>query len=154
MPRHIEGNLIATGLRLAIITSRWNHFIGDRLVEGALDAIKRHGGDTDATDLVFVPGAFEIPIAAQKLAKSGKYDAVICLGTLIRGATPHFDYISAEATKGVAAASMETGVPLSYGIITADSLDQAIERAGTKAGNKGHEAALAAIEMANLFKQI
>jgi 6,7-dimethyl-8-ribityllumazine synthase len=154
MPRHIEGNLIATGLRLAIITSRWNHFIGDRLVEGALDAIKRHGGDADATDLVFVPGAFEIPIAAQKLAKSGKYDAVICLGTLIRGATPHFDYISAEATKGVAAASMETGVPLSYGIITADSLDQAIERAGTKAGNKGHEAALAAIEMANLFKQI
>jgi 6,7-dimethyl-8-ribityllumazine synthase len=154
MPRHIEGNLIATGLRLAIITSRWNHFIGDRLVEGALDAIKRHGGDADATDLVFVPGAFEIPIAAQKLAKSGKYDAVICLGTLIRGATPHFDYISAEATKGVAAASMESGVPLSYGIITADSLDQAIERAGTKAGNKGHEAALAAIEMANLFKQI
>jgi 6,7-dimethyl-8-ribityllumazine synthase len=154
MPRHLEGNLIATGLRLAIITSRWNHFIGDRLVEGALDAIKRHGGDPDAADLVFVPGAFEIPIAAQKLAKSGKYDAVICLGTLIRGATPHFDYIAAEATKGVAAASMETGVPLSYGIITADSLDQAIERAGTKAGNKGHEAALAAIEMANLFKQI
>ncbi|MBU6162208.1 MAG: 6,7-dimethyl-8-ribityllumazine synthase [Myxococcales bacterium] len=154
MPRHLEGNLIATGLRLAIITSRWNHFIGDRLVEGALDAIKRHGGDPDAADLVFVPGAFEIPIAAQKLAKSGKYDAVICLGTLIRGATPHFDYIAAEATKGVAAASMDTGVPLSYGIITADSLDQAIERAGTKAGNKGHEAALAAIEMANLFKQI
>ena len=154
MPRHLEGNLIATGLRLAIITSRWNHFIGDRLVEGALDAIKRHGGDPDAADLVFVPGAFEIPIAAQKLAKSGKYDAVICLGTLIRGATPHFDYIAAEATKGVAAESMDTGVPLSYGIITADSLDQAIERAGTKAGNKGHEAALAAIEMANLFKQI
>lgn len=154
MPRHIEGNLIATGLRLAIITSRWNHFIGDRLVEGALDAIKRHGGDPDAADLVFVPGAFEIPIAAQKLAKSGKYDAVICLGTLIRGATPHFDYLAAEATKGVAAASMDTGVPLSYGIITADSLDQAIERAGAKAGNKGHEAALAAIEMANLFKQI
>lgn len=154
MPRHVEGNLIATGLRLAIITSRWNHFIGDRLVEGALDAIKRHGGDPDAADLVFVPGAFEIPLAALKLAKSGKYDAVICLGTLIRGATPHFDYIAAEATKGVAAASMDTGVPLSYGIITADSLDQAIERAGTKAGNKGHEAALAAIEMANLFKQI
>ena len=154
MPRHVEGNLIATGLRLAIITSRWNHFIGDRLVEGALDAIKRHGGDPDAADLVFVPGAFEIPLAAVKLAKSGKYDAVICLGTLIRGATPHFDYIAAEATKGVAAASMDTGVPLSYGIITADSLDQAIERAGTKAGNKGHEAALAAIEMANLFKQI
>jgi 6,7-dimethyl-8-ribityllumazine synthase len=154
MPRHVEGNLIATGLRLAIITSRWNHFIGDRLVEGALDAIKRHGGDPDAADLVFVPGAFEIPLAALKLAKSGKYDAVICLGTLIRGATPHFDYLAAEATKGVAAASMDTGVPLSYGIITADSLDQAIERAGTKAGNKGHEAALAAIEMANLFKQI
>jgi 6,7-dimethyl-8-ribityllumazine synthase len=154
MPRHLEGNLLAEGLRLAIVTARWNHFIGDRLVEGALDAVRRHGGDTDGLDIAFVPGAFEIPMAARKLAASGRYDAIICLGTLIRGATPHFDYIASEATKGVAAASLDLGVPISYGIITADSLDQAIERAGTKAGNKGHEAALAAIEMANLYKQI
>jgi 6,7-dimethyl-8-ribityllumazine synthase len=154
MPRILEGNLLAQGLRLAIVTSRWNHFIGDRLVEGALDAIRRHGGSEEHIDVVYVPGAFELPLATQRLCQCGSYDAVIVLGTLIRGATPHFDYIASEATKGVAQASLATGVPCSYGIITADNLDQAIERAGTKAGNKGHEAAMAAIEMANLFRQL
>jgi 6,7-dimethyl-8-ribityllumazine synthase len=154
MPRVIEGHLIASNMRLAILTGRWNHFISDRLVEGALDAIHRHGGDLERVDVVHVPGAFEIPIALRRLATQGGYDAIICIGTLIRGATPHFDYISAEVTKGIAQVSMDTGVPCAYGILTCDTIDQAIERAGTKAGNKGHEAALAAIEMANLFRQI
>lgn len=154
MPRIIEGNLLATGLKIAIITSRWNHFIGDRLVEGSLDAIKRHGGDMDQVAIIHVPGCFELPMAALKVAKSGKYDAVIALGTLIRGSTPHFDHISAECTKGIAAASYDTGVPVSYGVLTCDTIEQAIERAGTKAGNKGHEAAMAAVEMANLFREL
>ena|SRR5690554_1874926 len=154
MPRIIEGNLVATGLKIAIITSRWNHFIGDRLVEGSLDAIKRLGGDTKDVSIVHVPGCFELPMAAKKVAESGKYDAVIALGTLIRGATPHFDYIASECTKGIASASLETGVPVSYGVLTCDTIEQAIERAGTKAGNKGHEAATAAIEMVNLYREL
>lgn len=154
MPRIIEGNLVASGLKIAIITSRWNHFIGDRLLEGSLDAIKRHGGDLDDVTIVHVPGCFEIPLAVQRVAKSGKYDAVVALGVLIRGSTPHFDYISAECTKGIASASMDTGVPISYGVLTCDTIEQAIERAGTKAGNKGHEAAMAAVEMANIFREL
>jgi len=154
MPRIIEGNLVATGLKIAIITSRWNHFIGDRLVEGSLDAITRLGGDTKDVSIVHVPGCFELPMAAKKVAESGKYDAVIALGTLIRGATPHFDYIASECTKGIASASLETGVPVSYGVLTCDTIEQAIERAGTKAGNKGHEAATAAIEMVNLYREL
>lgn len=154
MPRIIEGNLVSSDLKIAIITSRWNHFIGDRLLEGSLDAIKRHGGDLDDVTIVHVPGCFEIPLAVQRVAKSGKFDAVIALGVLIRGSTPHFDYISAECTKGIASASMETGVPISYGVLTCDTIEQAIERAGTKAGNKGHEAAMAAVEMANIFREL
>lgn len=154
MHRVIEGHLIAQGLRFAIVAGRWNHFIADRLVEGALDAINRHGGDVDELDLIYVPGAFEIPMAAKKAAARGRYDAIICIGTLIRGSTPHFDYIASEVTKGIAMVSLDSGVPISYGVLTCDTIDQAIERAGTKAGNKGHEAAMAAIEMANLFKRM
>jgi 6,7-dimethyl-8-ribityllumazine synthase len=154
MPRVLEGHLIAEGLRFAVVTSRWNHFITDRLLEGALDAIKRHGGDPDGTIVVPVPGAFEIPMAADKLARTGAFDAVICLGVLIRGATPHFDYIAGEVTKGTANSSLDTGVPISFGVLTCDTIEQAIERAGTKAGNKGHEATMAAIEMANLYRQL
>ena len=154
MPRIVEGNLVATGLKIAILTARWNHFIGDRLVEGAIDAIVRHGGDDDDITIVHVPGCFELPMAAKKLASSGKFDGVIALGTLIRGATPHFDYIAAEATKGIASAAIESGVPVSYGVLTCDTIEQAIERAGTKAGNKGHEAAMAAVEMANLYREL
>lgn len=154
MPRIIEGNLVATGLKIAIITARWNHFIGDRLVEGALDAIKRHGGDLDDVTIIHVPGCFELPMGAQKAASSGKFDAVVTLGTLIRGATPHFDYIAAEATKGIGVAALQSGVPVSYGVLTCDTIEQAIERAGTKAGNKGVEATMAAVEMANLYREL
>lgn len=154
MPRIIEGHLIAQGLRFAVVAGRWNHFIADRLLEGAIDAINRHGGDVDGLDVIYVPGSFEIPMAAQRAATSGRYDALICLGALIRGSTPHFDYISAEVTKGIASVSLQTGVPIAYGVLTCDTIDQAIERAGTKAGNKGHEAAMAAIEMANLFRRM
>ena len=154
MARTVEGNLLAEGLSFAIVTGRWNHFITDRLLEGALDAINRHGGDADGAIVVPVPGAFEIPMAAKKLAESGKFDAVICLGVVIRGATPHFDYISSEVTKGIANVSLDSGVPVSFGVLTTDTIDQAIERAGTKAGNKGHEAAMSAIEMANLHRAI
>ncbi|MFT6399823.1 MAG: 6,7-dimethyl-8-ribityllumazine synthase [Bradymonadia bacterium] len=154
MPRTIEGSLVATGLKFAVVVGRWNSFIAERMLEGSLDTINRHGGDTDAVDIVRVPGAFEIPFAAKKLADSGRYDAVICLGVLIRGSTPHFDYIASEATKGIATASMDSGVPVSFGVLTVDTIEQAIERAGTKAGNKGTEAAASAIEMANLYKSI
>jgi 6,7-dimethyl-8-ribityllumazine synthase len=152
MAQCIQGSLVATGLRLAIVTTRWNHFITDRLVEGALDTIERHGGDPAATVLIKVPGAFEIPLAVSQLAKSGKYDAIIAIGAVIRGSTPHFDYVASEATKGISQVSVATGVPIAFGVITADSIEQAIERAGTKMGNKGAEAALVAIEMANLGK--
>lgn len=152
MANCIQGSLVATGLRLAIVTTRWNHFITDRLVEGALDEIERHGGDASAATLIKVPGAFEIPLTVSKLAKSGKYDAIIAIGAVIRGSTPHFDYVAGEATKGISQVSVATGVPVAFGVITADSIEQAIERAGTKMGNKGAEAALVAIEMANLGK--
>ncbi len=152
MANCIQGSLVATGLRLAIVTTRWNHFITDRLVEGALDTIERHGGDANAATLIKVPGAFEIPLAVSQLAKSGKFDAIIAIGAVIRGSTPHFDYVAGEATKGISQVSVATGVPIAFGVITADSIEQAIERAGTKMGNKGAEAALVAIEMANLGK--
>lgn len=154
MPHTIEGQLVATGLKIAIVHSRWNHFINDRLLEGALDAIKRHGGNLDDVTVIHVPGCFELPMVAQKAATSGKYDAVVALGTLIRGATPHFDYIAAEATKGIANAAMTSGIPVAFGVLTCDTIEQAIERAGTKAGNKGVEATLAAVEMANLYKEL
>ena len=148
----MEGNLDATGLRFGIIVGRFNSFIGERLLEGALDALIRHGADDGQIDVARVPGAFEIPLAAKKLAESGKYDALICLGAVIRGSTPHFDYVASEVSKGVASVSLETGVPVAFGVLTTDSIEQAIERAGTKAGNKGFEAAVTAIETANLLK--
>jgi 6,7-dimethyl-8-ribityllumazine synthase len=149
-----EGKLIAEGLRFGIIVGRFNEFIGGKLLSGALDAISRHGGSDNDVDLAWVPGAFEIPIVAKKMAKSGKYDAIICLGAVIRGATPHFDMVAGEVTKGIALVGLETGLPVVFGILTTDSIEQAIERAGTKGGNKGFDAAVTAIEMANLLKQI
>ncbi len=154
MPKIVEGNLTAGGLRLAIVNSRFNSFITDRLQEGAMDAILRHGGSEDAVTVYRTPGAFEIPAVVRQVALSDNFDAVICLGAVIRGSTPHFDYIAGEVTKGIAAVQLEAKVPISYGVITPDTIEQAIERAGTKAGNKGFEAAVAAIEMANLYKQL
>jgi 6,7-dimethyl-8-ribityllumazine synthase len=152
MPKIIEGRLDAKGLKVGILVSRFNSFISDRLVDGAVDALLRHGADQDNLVVVRVPGAFEIPPAARKMAASGRYDALICLGAVIRGATPHFDYVSAEVSKGIAAVSMEAGIPVTFGVLTTDTLEQAIERAGSKAGNKGFDAAMAAIEMANLYQ--
>ncbi|MEE9171583.1 MAG: 6,7-dimethyl-8-ribityllumazine synthase [candidate division NC10 bacterium] len=154
MPRNLEGQLSALGFSFAIVVSRFNEFITTRLLEGALDALTRHGADPDKIDVVKVPGAFEIPVTAERLASSHRYDAVICLGAVIRGATSHFDYIAGEAAKGVAATALKTGVPTIFGVITTETIEQAIERAGTKLGNKGFEAALAAIEMAHLFAQL
>jgi len=152
MPKVFEGKIDAKGLKFGLVVSRFNDFINERLLEGALDALTRNGAGEKDLSIVKVPGAFEIPLAAKKMANSGTYDAVICLGCVIRGDTPHFEYISAEVAKGIAKVSLESGVPVSFGVITADNLEQAIERAGTKAGNKGWDAALAAIEMINLFK--
>ena len=152
MPKIIEGKIIAKGLRFGIVASRFNDFICGKLIEGALDALKRSGADEEEITLVRVPGAFEIPLAAKKLAKSGNFDAIICLGAVIRGSTPHFEYISSEVSKGIAQVTLETEMPVAFGIITADTIEQAIERAGTKSGNKGWDAAISAIEMANLFK--
>ena len=152
MPKVLEGKIDAKGLKFGLVVSRFNDFINDRLLGGALDALTRNGADEKNLSIVKVPGAFEIPLAAKKMANSGMYDAVICLGCVIRGATPHFEYISAEVSKGIAKVSLDSGVPVSFGVITVDNLEQAIERAGTKAGNKGWDAALAAIEMINLFK--
>ncbi|SPF42895.1 riboflavin synthase beta chain [Syntrophobacter sp. SbD1] len=152
--RVFEGKLLAKGLKFGIIVSRFNDFIGDRLLGGAIDALKRNGADEQNLDIFKVPGAFEIPLIAKKVAESGKYDAVICLGAVIRGGTPHFDYVAAEVSKGIAHVAMEAGVPISFGVLTTDTLEQAIERAGAKSGNKGWDAAFAAIEMANLVKQI
>jgi len=154
MPKIIEGRLDAKGLKIGILVSRFNSFISDRLVDGAVDALLRHGADQDNLVVVRVPGAFEIPPAARKMAASGRYDALICLGAVIRGATPHFDYVSAEVSKGIAAVSMEAGIPVTFGVLTTDTLEQAIERAGSKAGNKGFDAAMAAIEMANLYQSL
>ena len=153
-PRNVEGKLDASGLSFAVVASRFNHFVVDRLLEGALDALARHGADLGKVTIVRVPGSFEIPLVARRVAASRKHDAVICLGAVIRGGTPHFDFIAAEVTKGVAQASMETGVPIIYGVLTPDTLEQAIERAGTKAGNKGFDAAVSAIEMADLFRHL
>jgi 6,7-dimethyl-8-ribityllumazine synthase len=141
-------------MRFAIVASRFNDMITRRLLSGALDALARHGADEDQIDVAWVPGAFELPMVAQRLAESGRYDAVICVAAIIRGATPHFDYVAAEASKGIAKVGMDTGVPTIYGVITADSIEQAIERAGTKAGNRGVDAARSAIEMANLMKAL
>ncbi len=152
MPKFLEGKIDAKGLKFALVVSRYNDFINDRLLEGALDALTRNGAKAEDLSIAKVPGAFEIPLAAKKMADSGAYDAVVCLGCVIRGATPHFEYISSEVAKGIAKVSLESGVPVSFGVITADNLEQAIERAGTKAGNKGWDAALSAIEMINLFK--
>ncbi len=151
----IEGNLKLNGdERVAIINGRFNHIITDRLVEGAKDAFIRHGGDELNLDLILVPGAFEIPFALQKALNSNKYDAICCVGAVIRGATPHFDYISAEATKGIASAGMKAGLPVSNGVLTTDTIEQAIERAGSKAGNKGAEAMVTIIEMLDLYKEM
>jgi 6,7-dimethyl-8-ribityllumazine synthase len=154
MPDIVEGQLSAEGLRFAIIVSRFNDFISSRLMEGALDALRRHGATEEQVFLVKVPGAFEVPFVAKKLAKSGSYDAVICLGAVIRGATPHFDYVAAEVSKGIANVALESDVPVTFGVLTTDNLEQAIERAGSKSGNKGYEAAMAAIEIVNLLKKL
>lgn len=154
MPKVTEGKLEAKGIKVGIIVSRFNSFIGERLLEGAMDTLLRHGASDKDIHLVRVPGAFEIPLIAKRMAATAKYDALICLGAVIRGATPHFDYVSAEVSKGIAAASMDTGVPISFGVLTTDSIEQAVERAGTKAGNKGADAAVSAIEMVNLCKEL
>lgn len=150
----LEGKLLAEGQRVGIVAARFNEFITSKLLGGAEDAFIRHGGDASKLDLAWVPGAFEIPLVAKKMVESGKYDAVVCLGAVIRGATPHFDMVANEATKGVANVGLQTGVPVIFGVLTTDSIEQAVERAGTKAGNKGFEAMTTAIEMINLLKQI
>ncbi len=152
MPRTIQGKLDATGLRFGIVVSRFNSFIGDRLLTGALDALQRHGAVEDDITVAWVPGSFEVPLAAKKLALSKKYDSVLCLGALLRGDTPHFDYIAAEVTKGIAAVGLESGIPVIYGVLTCDTLEQAIDRAGLKSGNRGFEAAMSAMEMVQLMK--
>ena len=154
MPRIVEGRLSAEGFRFAIVVSRFNDFISSRLVEGAMDALKRHGADEEQISVVKVPGAFEIPLVAKKLAESDRFDALICLGAVIRGGTPHFDYVAAEVSKGIASVSLESKIPVTFGVLTTDNLEQAIERAGSKSGNKGYEAAVAAMELANLFKEL
>ena len=152
--KRIEGELQAEGLKFAIIVSRFNEFITGRLLEGAIDALIRHGAAEKNIDIIKVPGSFELPLVAKKAAQKKSYDAVICLGTIIRGATPHFDYVAAEASKGIATASMDTGVPIAFGVLTTDTIEQAIERAGSKSGNKGWDAAMVAIEMAQLLKKL
>ena len=150
----IEGQLIAKGMRFAIIASRFNEFISSKLMEGAIDALVRHDASKGDITVCWVPGAFEMPVVAKKLAVTGAYDAIICVGAVIRGATSHFDYVANEVSKGIASVSLDTGVPISFGVLTTDNIEQAIERAGTKAGNKGFESAMAAIEMVSLFKEI
>jgi 6,7-dimethyl-8-ribityllumazine synthase len=154
MPKVFSGNLVGKGKSFAIVVGRFNDFITKKLLEGALDSLARHDVADKDVSVYWVPGAFEIPSVARRLAESKKFDAVLCIGAVIRGATPHFEYVAAEAAKGVAQAAMATGLPVIFGVLTADTLEQAIERAGTKAGNKGAEAAMAAIEMANLFSEI
>ncbi|MET3209422.1 UNVERIFIED_CONTAM: 6,7-dimethyl-8-ribityllumazine synthase [Paenibacillus sp. PvR008] len=153
MARFLEGNLVSDGLKYGIVVGRFNEFITSKLLSGAIDALQRHGAQEDEIDVAWVPGAFEISLIAQKMAASGKYDAVITLGTVIRGSTSHYDVVCNEVAKGVAASSLKTGVPVIFGVVTTENIEQAIERAGTKAGNKGWDSALAAIEMANLGKQ-
>lgn len=154
MGKIFEGNLLGEGLKIGIVVARFNEFITGKLLSGAKDALGRHGVADEDIDVAWVPGSFEIPLAAQKMAVSKKYDAVICLGTVIRGATPHFEYIAAEVSKGVAKVGLDSNIPVLFGVITADTLEQAIERAGTKSGNKGFDAATGAIEMANLMRTI
>lgn len=149
-----QGRLSAGGFRFALVSSRWNDFLTGRLVEGALDALERLGADEGSVEHFRVPGSFEIPLVAQRVAQSGRFDAVVCLGTVIRGQTPHFEYVAGEVTKGVAQVGLQTGVPVLYGVVTADTLEQAIDRAGVKAGNKGFEAAMSAVEMVNLLKSL
>lgn len=150
----LEGNLIAEGLKIGIVASRFNEFITSKLIDGCVDGLVRHGVEQEEIILAWVPGAFEIPMVAKKMAASGKYDAVICLGAVIKGSTSHYDYVCAETSKGIAMASMETEVPIIFGVLTTDNIEQAIERAGTKAGNKGYDCAMSAIEMANLLKNL
>ena len=150
----IEGNLVVGNNRFAILVSRWNDLITSRLLDGAKDTIVRHGGSLDNIDVIWAPGSYELPLVSQRLAKSGQYDAVISLACVIRGGTPHFDFVASEVTKGLAAVSLDTGIPISFGVLTTNSIEQAIERAGTKMGNKGTEAALAAIEMVNLLGKL
>ena len=152
--RKLEGKLVGSQMKMGIVAARFNEFIVSKLVSGAEDALVRHGVDTDDVDIAWVPGAFEIPLIAQKMAKSGKYDAVICLGAVIKGSTSHYDYVCAEVSKGVAQAGLNTGVPVIFGVLTTDNIEQAIERAGTKAGNKGYDVACTAIEMVNLMKNM
>ena len=154
MPKIYEGNLIGSGLTFAIVVSRFNSFITDRLLEGALDTLKHHGVDLDDVSVFRTPGSYEIPSTAKRLADTGKFNAIICLGAVIRGATPHFDYVAGESASGIAQVSYATGIPTIFGVITTDTINQAIERAGAKSGNKGSEAATAAIEVINLYKQI
>ena len=154
MPNFYEGNLIGSELKIGVTVSRFNSFITTKLLDGAVDALKRHGTDLNDVDIFWTPGSFEIPATAKRLAESNRYDAVICIGAVIRGATPHFDFIANESAKGIAQVSLNTGVPVIYGVITTDTIEQAIERAGAKAGNKGAEAAVTAIEMANLYREI
>lgn len=154
MSRVIEGKLSARDYKFALVVSRFNDFISEKLLEGALDCLKRHHASDDNIDIVRVPGSFEIPLAASRLADSKNYNAIICLGAVIRGATPHFDYVAAEVTKGIAQTSLKAGIPVAFGVLTTDTIEQAIERAGTKSGNKGWDAALTAIEMADLMKNL
>jgi len=155
MSNVFEGDFLSAGeMRFGIVVGRFNELIGSKLLEGALDCLRRHGADEGKIDVAWVPGAFEIPTIAQKMAGSGRYDALICLGAVIRGATPHFDYVASEVSKGVAHVSLSSGVPVLFGVLTTDTIEQAVERAGTKAGNKGWDAALGAIEMASLVKKI
>lgn len=150
----IEGNLTAEGMKIGLVVGRFNSFIVDSLVKGAIDTIVRHGGSLNNIEQVMVPGAFEIPLVTQKMAESGKYDAIVALGAVIRGGTPHFEYVAGECVKGIGQVSLKSGVPISFGVLTVDTIDQAIERAGTKAGNKGEECTLAAIETVNVLKQV
>ncbi len=152
--KEISGDLAVNGLKFGVIVARFNSFITERLLEGSIDCIKRHGGDTDSVDVVRVPGAFEIPLVAQKMAKTGKYDGIICLGAVIRGATTHYDYVCNEAVKGISTVSLNSEIPVMFGILTTDTIEQAVERAGTKAGNKGFDSALGVIEMDNRLKKI
>jgi 6,7-dimethyl-8-ribityllumazine synthase len=154
MPKIVEGKIVAEGMKFGIVASRFNDFICGRLIEGAIDALIRAGADEKDIVICKVPGAFELPLTAKKLAKSNRFDAIICLGAVIRGATPHFEYISAEVSKGIASVGLETEIPVVFGVLTTDTIEQAIERAGTKSGNKGADAAMSAIEMVDLFKKI
>ncbi|MCK5237578.1 MAG: 6,7-dimethyl-8-ribityllumazine synthase [Deltaproteobacteria bacterium] len=154
MSKTYEGELSAKGLKFAVVSSRFNDFIGERLLEGAVDTLRRSGADHKNIDIVKVPGSFEMPVVIKKITSKKKYDAVICVGAVIRGATPHFEYVAAETAKGIARISADSGIPVAFGVITADTIEQAIERAGTKSGNKGKDAALSAIEMANLLKTL